>query len=261
MNPQKPGDDPHPTTGETWASTFGSVLVGAMFLLLMLTVVAGWTWVAKFLESAAPAWIQAIGSVAAIIAALVVVQKQHTFELQRREREDHTVQLRRARTLSIIFFSAARVCEDVARRIGKPHQTWRFRAGELREVRSRILAIDPLLVPDGSLLLIIEDCAMRLQSCAVIVEELASPRKKETLEGVRTAVMATARDCWLGVYEATGIEAKLCRERGLEQPYSVNDFTESRKKLDEIREKFQSKNEGDIPSEIYARNTQSDDQI
>ncbi len=154
----------------------------------------------------------------------------------RKEKDDLTTQLRRARSLRVLFYSAARACEDVAGRIGKPHQTWNFRAEELHEVRARLLAIDPLLVSEGRLLLIIEECAMRLKSCALIVAELETQRKKETEDGIKDAVMATARECWLGLYEATGLEAKLCKS-GIadEQPYSFDDFDASRKRLDEIR--------------------------
>lgn len=224
---------------DVWVTVFGGIVVGSIFLLLFLTAFAGWSWVANFLESSAPAWIQAIGSVAAIVAALAVVQHQHTLELKRKEKDDLTTQLRRARSLRVLFYSAARTCEDVARRIGKAHQIWSFQAAELHEVRARLLAIDPLLVSEGKLLFIIEECAMRLKSCSLIVAELETQRKKETEDGIRRAVMATARECWLGLYEATGLEAKLCKsEIADEQPYSFDDFDASRKRLDEIRAEF-----------------------
>ena len=222
-----------------WITTFGGMVVGSILLLLFLTAFAGWSWVTKFLESSAPAWIQAVGSIAAIVAALALVQRQHSLELERKEKEDLTAKLRRARSLRVLFYSAARACEDVARRIGKPHQTWSFLAEELREVRARLLAIDPLLMSEGGLLLIIEECAMRLKSCALIVAELETRRKKETEDGIRLAVMATARECWLGFYESTGLEAKLCKSAlADEQPYSFEDFDASRKHLDEIRAEF-----------------------
>ena len=245
-----PSDSPT----DVWTTAFGEIVVGSILVLLFLTAFAGWSWVAKFLESGAPAWIQAIGSVAAIVAALAVVQRQHTLDLRRKEKDDLAAQLRRARSLRVLFYSAARSCEDVARRIGKPHQTWNFQAEELREVRARLLAIDPLLVSEGSLLLIIEECAMRLKSCALIVAELETQRNKETENGIRLAVMATARECWLGFYEATGLEATLCKS-GIadEKPYSFDDFDASRKHLDEIRAEFiqerleQSGIDGELP--------------
>jgi hypothetical protein len=228
------------SASQVWAPAFGSVVVGALIVLILATALAGWPWVATFLSSSAPAWIQAVGSVAAIAAALAVVQRQHLLELRRREADDHTSQSRRARSLRVIFLSAARVCEDVARSIGTPGQIWKFKSEELREARSRLLAIDPLLVPDGGLLLIIENCAMGLQSCALVVAELETPRKRQTEEGVKSAVMATARECWLGFYEATDLEIRLCKSNGgSEPPYSFDDFADSRKKLDEIRAAFQ----------------------
>jgi hypothetical protein len=222
-----------------WITTFGGIFVGSILILLFLTVFAGWNWVTRFLESSAPAWIQAVGSVAAIVAALAVVQRQHTLELERKEKDDLTAQLRRARSVRVLFYSAARACEDVARRIGKPYQTWNFLAQELNEVRARLLAIDPLLMSEGGLLLIIEECSMRLKSCALIVAELETRRKKETEDGIRHAVMATARECWLGFYESTALEAKLCKSTlADEQPYSFENFDTSRKHLDEIRSEF-----------------------
>ena len=75
---------------DVWATAFGGIVVGSILVLLLLTAFAGWSWVAKFLESSAPAWIQAVGSVAAIVAALAVVQRQHTLELKRKEKDDLT---------------------------------------------------------------------------------------------------------------------------------------------------------------------------
>jgi hypothetical protein len=235
----KKSSSPYDSATDVWSIAFGGTVVGAILLLIFLTAFAGWSWVAKFLESSAPVWIQAVGSVAAIIAALAVVQHQHTLELERKEKDDLTAQLRRARSLRVLFYSAARTCEDVARRIGKPHQTWSFQSEELREARARLLAVDPLLLSEGGLLLIIEECAMRLKICALIVAELETQLKTETEVAIKGAVMATARECWLGFYEATSLEAKFCKS-GLtdERPYSFDDFDTSRKHLDEIRADF-----------------------
>lgn len=223
--------------GEPWSSALGAAVVLSLIVLLALTAIGGWPWVAKFLESSAPAWIQAIGSVAAIIAAILIVQRQHVLETERRQSAERSEQQRRARTLRVVFFSAARTCESVARRIGTRHQTWRIEAAELREVRSRLLSLDPMLVPHGGLLLLIEDCTMRLQTCATLVDEL--PRSNEVEEVVRSAVIATARECWLGLFEATGLEAQLSKGHYNDSdPYAFDDFEESRRKLDQIRAEF-----------------------
>jgi hypothetical protein len=224
----------------------GAAIVLGLFVMVALTAIGGWPWVAKFLESSAPAWIQAIGSVAAIIAALLVVQRQHSLEIERRRSAERAEQQRRTRTLRVVFHSAARTCEDVARQIAGEHQSWTVLAEELREVRSRLVSIDPMLVPHGGLLLLIENCTMRLQTCATVVKELETPRSDRIREAVKMAVMATARECWLGLYEATGLEVRLSKGHHDDlEPYSFDDFDESRKKLDQIRAQYMQSKESD----------------
>jgi hypothetical protein len=69
----------------------------------------------------------------------------------------------------VLFYSGAGAREDVTRRIGTPHQTWNFRVEELREVRARLVAIDPLLLSEDGLLINVEECAMRLSSWATFL--------------------------------------------------------------------------------------------
>jgi hypothetical protein len=222
-----------------WSPAIGAAVVLGLLTLMSLTAIGGWPWVARFLESSAPAWIQAVGSVAAIVAALMVVQRQHTLELARRKVVEQSDLQRRARTLRVVFFSAAKTCESVARQIGKEHITYRLEAAELREVRARLLLIDPMQVPQAKLLLLIEQCTMRLQSCAPIVEELQTPRSQRIQDAVRGAVMAAARECWLGLYEATELEAALSNGAYSDsEPYAFDDFEQSRRKLDQIRAEF-----------------------
>lgn len=89
---------------EGWAAAVGAGFVLSFFSLVALTAIAGWPWVAKFLESSAPAWIQAVGSIAAIVAALGVVQRQHSLERQRIGEAERVEQLRRVRALKVVFF-------------------------------------------------------------------------------------------------------------------------------------------------------------
>lgn len=226
-------------TENVWSSAIGAGVVLTLLVLLALTAVGGWPWVAKFLESSAPAWIQAIGSVAAIIAAVLIVQRQHSLEIERRRSTERSEQQRRARTLRVVFFSAARICEDVAREISGQNPTWSLMAERLQEARSRLLSIDPMLVPHGGLMLLIEECTIRLRTATTLVKELETPRPENIKDVVKMAVMVTARECWLGLYEATGLETRLSKGHYDDsEPYAFDDFEESRKKLDQIRASF-----------------------
>lgn len=52
-----------------WAIALGAIVVAMLVASIGLVAAGGWTWFSRFLESAAPAWVQAIGSIAAIAAA------------------------------------------------------------------------------------------------------------------------------------------------------------------------------------------------
>ncbi|WP_157948305.1 hypothetical protein [Pulveribacter suum] len=59
-----------------WTSAVGAALLITLLLSLALISAGSWNWFKGFIESAAPAWIQAIGSVAAIVAASVIARHQ-----------------------------------------------------------------------------------------------------------------------------------------------------------------------------------------
>ena len=231
--------DSKASLNDDWAPALGAGVVNSLLSLIGLNAIGGWPWVANFIESSAPAWIQAVGSVATIIAAVLIVKRQHALEIERIRSAQTSEQQRRARALRVVFFSAARTCEDVSRRIGSPHQKWDLLSEELVGARARLMSIDPMLVPGGGLLLLVEECAMRLRTSATVVKALETPRPEKVQEAVRIAVMAAARECWLGLYEATGLEAKLSRGEGNDsKPYAFDDFEDSRKRLDKIRAEF-----------------------
>lgn len=224
---------------EGWSAAIGAVIVLGLLSLISLTAIAGWPWVARFLESSAAAWIQAIGSIAAIVAAMVIVQRQHSLEIQRRKAEQRVEQLRRVRVLRVVFFSAARTCEDVARSVGKPHTYWPMEAEYLREARSRLLSLDPMQIPLGKLVLLIEECALRLQTCTKLTEEMATPRPQELQNAMKMALMRAARECWLGFYEAAGVERILTQNQDIESDEGeFGNFDQSRMHLDQIRAEF-----------------------
>lgn len=74
--------------GPGWAETVGAVALVLLLGSLALIAAGGWTWFARFLESAAPAWVQAIGSIAAIVAAIVVANRQYEQTVKRELRAD-----------------------------------------------------------------------------------------------------------------------------------------------------------------------------
>ena len=75
-----------------WAEVIGGLILLALFGSIALVGAGGWSWFARFLESAAPAWVQAVGSIGAVLIAVWVSARseKHARELEvergRRER-------------------------------------------------------------------------------------------------------------------------------------------------------------------------------
>lgn len=231
-----------------WPTAVGMALVVGLICLFALNAAGGWAWTAKFLESSAAAWVQAIGSVAAIFAAIAVVNKQHVLEIHRRNENDRTENRRRIRAMKTIFFSAAKKCEKVAGQVGGANIYWPLQAATLREARARLISIDPFLIPDASLLHLVEEISSGLYTCGELVKELKTLRSQEINDLIRGALMKTAKDSWLGFYEATNVELRLTNGLDIDLDREVfSDFKESKKHLDQIRAEFE-KNEKSVPA-------------
>lgn len=59
-----------------WVDAVGVLVVVFIFVTIALVAAGGWPWYAKFLEGSAANWVQAIGSIAAILAAGRFVRSQ-----------------------------------------------------------------------------------------------------------------------------------------------------------------------------------------
>ena len=95
-------------------------------------------------------------------------------------------------------------------------------------------------MPDAALLMIIETAASGLFLSAELVSELNTPRPDPIREVIGKAVMKSARECWLGLYETTAVEAKLAKGGDIDLGRSfITDFEQSRAHLDKIRSEFE----------------------
>lgn len=89
-----------------WAEAVGATALVCLLASLALIAAGGWTWFAKLLDTSAPAWVQAIGSVGAIFITGWSVRRAHRLQLEQRDRDS---ELDYTRTLDIAFHLVARV--------------------------------------------------------------------------------------------------------------------------------------------------------
>ena len=71
-----------------WVQALGVAVVGSLLACIGLIAAGGWKWFAGMLESALPAWVQAVGSVAAIAATGWAVNRSHRLQREAREAEE-----------------------------------------------------------------------------------------------------------------------------------------------------------------------------
>lgn len=73
-----------------WAPAIGAIALVLLLFSLALVAAGGWVWFAAFLESSAAGWVQAVGSVAAILAAawLASWQLRRTREAEAQARKE-----------------------------------------------------------------------------------------------------------------------------------------------------------------------------
>lgn len=84
---------------QRWPAVVGGLIVVGILLTLALVAAGGWPWFQRFLEGSAAAWVQAIGSIAAILAAAEIGRRQ--IAGQRHVEQDRQAQEERKKLLVI----------------------------------------------------------------------------------------------------------------------------------------------------------------
>ncbi|MDO8385079.1 MAG: hypothetical protein Q7T13_01600 [Polaromonas sp.] len=79
-----------------WAAPAGAAIIFLLLICLVIAIYPGWpsigTWMDK---SDSPAWVQAVGSILAIVFSAVFVVVQHRLEIQRQKQADIDARLRK----------------------------------------------------------------------------------------------------------------------------------------------------------------------
>lgn len=91
--------DSEPNSDQGWPAVVGALIVIAILLTITLVAAGGWPWFQRFLDGSAAAWIQAVGSIAAILATAEIGRRQ--IEGQRQVERDRQAQEDRKKLLVI----------------------------------------------------------------------------------------------------------------------------------------------------------------
>ena len=106
-----------PVAGEAWLETIGLLIVCSLLAGLVVTACGGWPWVGAWLNSSnASGWVQAIGSIGAIIGTMWAARHQVTKQAAEQERVRLQVE---SEKLAKAFRIYSELC-DTAPRVASP---------------------------------------------------------------------------------------------------------------------------------------------
>jgi hypothetical protein len=98
-----------------WQSALGAAVVLTLLISIGLIAANGWAWFTKMLETSAPAWVQAIGSVGAIVAAAAIARRQVVTARQLEARKQAAADIQKLRVIMALMARAHGLSTDITK--------------------------------------------------------------------------------------------------------------------------------------------------
>lgn len=145
-------DDPNE---EPWKSAIGAVVIFILLASLALVAAGGWLWFKGLLESAAPAWIQALGSVAAIFAAAHIGRRQAFAATELEHQKQAVVETQKLKIVMALMVRAHGLSNDICKAFDtKAFEDFDLVSPDLMlDTHQALLALPVFEIPDGLLAL------------------------------------------------------------------------------------------------------------
>lgn len=193
-----------------WPAGIGMAIVASLIGLLALNAAGGWLWTAKFLESSAPAWVQAVGSIAAIVAAFRVLQVQHLQQLQRDNETERRNKIQKLKAIVALIQGVGEKCRDCAGKVMNGVGLMDVELRRLQSAKALLSAIPIMDLPDVLIVHIFSDVLERLHVAERMIEELETFPNHHSIEirkKMASAIKAVSVECFIGSYEIVGLIA------------------------------------------------------
>lgn len=159
----------------------GASAVGALALVVLLASLAliaagGWTWFARFLESAAPAWVQAVGSVVAILAAVWIGKRQAETAIQLQRDLSVSEARRKLEVLAGLVDAAAPAIKEERDDASRNTNAWAklFDDAEYKEYVDAAAALSINDLPSYALVKTLKEIRYRLFCCWDNLRDISS---------------------------------------------------------------------------------------
>jgi hypothetical protein len=188
------------------------------------------------------AWIQAIGSIGAILASVALVQYQRRNEVRLAAEKERLTSQRKLNAMRALFMDVAQRCQAVAAKVHKDHVTWELEQTHLQEARAMLTGLPVFDIPDAGLVMRIATISTQLQAAATVAQAMSLPRPAPVRDKVASILMSPHDQCLEAIVEVTNLLVKCCTKEELEADMQTFDrLEENMRKARSVMQSLQKK--------------------
>lgn len=127
----------------------------------------------------APAWVQAIGAILAIIASYFIFLIQHKKEIKRSLEASKEIRLSKIRSIIVMMDNTNNTCQRIAEKIKSQEAIWDLEMNFLLSHRDRLNSIPVFDIPSPSLVSYLSNLISRIQVAEISLRQLNIETAKE----------------------------------------------------------------------------------
>lgn len=187
-------------------------------------------------------WIQAIGSIGAILASAAVVMYQRQCEIETAAEEERTHIRRKLNALRAMLMDIADNSKTIALKVHNRNVAWELERRHLDESRQRISMIPVFEIPDAGLVARLAAIESSLRAASIVADAMKSDRPKEVRDKVAEIISVPHDLCLEAIVEVTRLLKSRCSEAELHEDFSTFDrFHENSRLARETMERVSGK--------------------
>ena len=182
-------------------------------------------------RSECASWVQALGSIAAILIAIAVFRLQQLSEAKRKNESDRQSNRIQLNVLRGIFLNIASLCARLSKDVGSEHAAWRLKVQSVDSARKSLEDLSLLNIHDGAIVTRVMDIIQDLIVVKSFLLALENPRSDDIKNKISSYVNKTSLNALTGVTEVSKLLVNFCNSEELELDMKLLEQREINSKL------------------------------
>ncbi len=185
----------------------------------------------SFTRTECAAWVQAIGSVGAIILGILAIIYQQAKEEARRVEALRLESRNQLNAFKWIFLEISNQAQICLTKLNGEHVRWDIQANEFQDLARRIDSMPLSTISDAGLMARVLETSKGLRLTILMANALSSPRKEETKRIISSMITKTKEEALIGVTEVTQLLIKCSSSAELEKDWELIDKRKSNRDM------------------------------